>query len=115
MTLQTFNPPVEIDYDSSVQTTNRVLVAGLGDGYTVRAGDGLNSKKRIWSLSWNILSIADADTIETFLSDQNGYKAFYWTPPRGAIGKWTCAQWSRTAVGPAYDSLTCEFEEVFDL
>lgn len=110
-----FTPPVEIDYESSVSVTNRILVANLGDGYSVRAGDGLNSKKRMWSLNWSVLSIADADTIETFLSDQQGYKAFIWTPPRGVIGKWICQNWNRTAIGPNYDSLACEFEEVYDL
>ena len=113
--MDTLTLPVAPSYDSKVTTAHRALVANLGDGYTVRAGDGLNTKKRTWSLSWEVISIADADTIETFINSQGGYKAFIWVPPRGPTGKWICQSFDRQAVGPGYDSMSMEFEEVFDL
>ena len=113
--MDTFSPPVAPSYGSSVKIKNRVLVAQLGDAYTVRAGDGLNTKVRTWSVQWSALALTDADTIETFLTTQAGYKAFLWTPPRGPQGKWICLSWDRTPAGPDNDDLNAEFEEVFDL
>ena len=113
--VDTFTPPVAPSYSSSVKTVNRTLVANLGDGYSVRAGDGLNSRQRIWNVRWDVLDLTDANTIETFLNTQEGYKAFIWTPPRGAIGKWICKEFDREPQGPSHDSISASFEEVFDL
>jgi phage-related protein len=115
MTTLTFNPGIVASYNSKVTTTARTLTAGLGDGYTVRAGDGLNNLVRTWDVEYDNITIAQADTIENFLLLTKGYISFYWTPPRGLIGKWVCSSINRTPIGPSIDSITATFTEVFDL
>lgn len=112
----TFTPPFAPSYGLSRQITPRVLGAQFGDGYTQRAGDGLNAIPRTATLEWKDLRVVDADTIETFLIAQKGYLAFYWTDPReGSPRKWKCPTWSRASPYGVVDSISATFEQVFDL
>lgn len=111
----TFIPPVPPSYNSQGKKEYKTLVASFGDGYTVRAGDGLNAIRRTWSLTWENIKAEDADTLEAFFDSMAGYKSFVWTPPRGAQGKWIAKDPERDPIGPNTDTISVTFEEVFDL
>jgi phage-related protein len=111
----TFAPPVAPGYASQRQIQARVLRADFGDGYSLRAGDGLNSVKRVWSLTWPVLRIAEADVIEAFLTARGGVQPFWWTAPDEGPRQFICPGWSRQKSAAGIDGLTATFEEVFDL
>jgi phage-related protein len=97
-----------------VQT--RVLKAEFGDGYGQRVADGLNPIRYTYNLSWDNLEDTDADTIEDFLIERGGYKAFYWTPPRSAVAlKWVCETWTRVHTTAVLDTVQATFVQVFDI
>ena len=100
------------EYGASQDITPKVNTAKFGDGYEQRTRNGINTKPREWSLTFNKVS-SEIDKIETFLSNRGGVESFDWTPPRGSSGKWLCSSWQRSIPSPAYDSLTCKFSEVF--
>lgn len=102
---------------SSKKRTPRILVAAFGDGFSQRAGDGVNPSSRSYSLTWTNMTTADADLIDDFLDARQGFEAFLWTPPReSADRKLVCKEWSRTyGDGLGSDSLTATFVEVHDL
>jgi len=114
MALTIFTPPQEPNIGSTKTTNTRILRADFGDGYSQRAGDGLNAIKLTLNLSWSALPVADADTIEDFLTARAGYEAFKYTKPRGTEKKYICVEWNREYSYPNHDKITAVFEEVFD-
>ena len=93
----------------------RVRKSPFGDGYTQRAGDGLNTQRQVWDVEF----IADAttiDAIETFLETTGGVDNFDWTPPRqSAALKFIYLDYSREPSGPFCDRLAATFRQEFDL
>ena len=116
MTLTTF-PAIDPSFGSSPKIKMRVLEAQFGDGYTQRAGDGLNVTQSEWNVVFNDLIDTEAETIRAFLEARAGVEAFYWTPPGEAVArKWTASSYA----GPtptAFDSNTIQanFREEYDL
>lgn len=118
MAITTFTParaPNVIDGQTS-QTTARTLVAQFGDGYSQRAGDGLNAIGSTVTLNWVNLTKVQADAIEAFFAARGGYEAFlYAVPCLTDERKWIAQSWSRTKRLSNRQSITATFEQVFDL
>lgn len=110
---ETFSPPVPPSVGSSANHKPRVLRADFGDGYNQRAADGINTDLEKLSLVWSVLTIAEADLIDSFLSARGGHEKFLWTAPRSSVEKlWVCPDWSRDTVSKAHDSVKASFEQV---
>ena len=91
----------------------RVLEVGFGDGYHLRAVDGLNAIRQSWALVFNNRTDAIIDAIDTFLTTRGGVTSFTWTPPQGAEISVVCKSWQRQYTGAGYSSLTATFIESF--
>jgi phage-related protein len=114
--MSTFNPPKNPDIGLSQKNKPRVLRSDFGDGYTQRAGDGLNSVVRTISLSWTDLSDTDADTIDDFFEALTPGEAFDYTLPLATTSqKFTVNEWSRTFGSGVHYNINAEFEKVYDL
>jgi len=114
--VMTFSPPVAPSPESDKEVTPRILRADFGDGYAQRSGDGINTMRQVRNLAWNVLTFADADTIEAFFAARSGVESFYWTAPDEASPRrWLCSTWRRGYVSGNMASLTATFTEVFDL
>lgn len=112
----TFTPPQDPAYGLNKSNSPRVLQVQFGDGYSQRAEDGINNLPTTWDVTWDVLSVADADTIETFFNDRAGAESFdYQFPNESASAKYIVKTWNRTDI--SFDSvrITTQFEEVFDL
>lgn len=97
-------------------SNTRTLAATFGDGYTQRGADGLNGVQKQVPLTWNSLTVAEADTIEDFFIAQGGYIAFAWTAPRDEQPKkWIVTSWNRLSMDQYTDSISATFQQVFDL
>lgn len=90
----------------------RVLSATLGDGYEQRVGDGINTQMASWAVSFNGLSVTDADSIDAFLKGASGVDAFDWTSPDGTVGKYVCREWDRINVGAERHNIFATFDQV---
>ena len=110
-------PNIAPTRSSSKATETRVLIADLGDGYTQRAGDGINTLKEMWSVEYTCLDQTNANELIGFLEDQGGYLNFTWTPPGESEElKYICKTWSVShQLGNSKKILNAEFEQVFDL
>ncbi len=109
----TFPPP---SYGSSTDKQFRILENNFGDGYTQRAGDGLNNGKSTWSLTWENADASVVETFKAFLDARKGYESFTWTPPNEIVAlKWICRTYSATPVATGISNFTATFEQVFDL
>lgn len=87
------------------------IEAAFGDGYTQRAGDGINNNPNMFSVSFT-REYSIIDTIDTFLNT-NKSVSFTWTPPRGTSGKYICKEWTRSNVSAGVDRISGIFLENF--
>lgn len=100
---------------TSFEVTPRVRRASFGDGYIQRSRDGINTMPKIYSVTIGPMTVANADTVEAFLTARGGVEAFFWQPPyAGSPLKWIATKWKRTNRFPTADGLDVTFEQVFD-
>lgn len=112
--IETF-PDLNVIYGSSKKVKPRVLRNDFGDGYSQRAGDGINLLAEQWNVSFR-LRLDDADTLEAFFKEHKGHKVFYWTPPRqSSARKFTVQEWTRKPDKVNGDVISARFKEEFDL
>jgi phage-related protein len=90
----------------------RVRKAQFGDGYKQRVADGINNKSQSWPLSFTGRS-ADVRPIMDFLDARAGAESFYWTPPLGAQGYYTCETYDEHHLGGDTWQITATFEQSF--
>ena len=108
---------VSPSFAPTLSIEDNVIRVALGDGYEQRLSKGINPSRRTWTLPFNNRSTTDTNNILNFLSDplkgNNGAKAFSWTPPYGATGKWTCENPRVTNKAYNLNDIQLEFREVF--
>ena len=109
-------PSIAISYGASKDSEPKVRTVRFGDGYEQRLTFGLNQNPKTWTVSWNYITEADADTIEAFLDARAADAAsFDWTPPDESTSyKWVCEAWSKTLDYPTRSSITATFRQVFE-
>ena len=115
--MQTFAPPVDPSPDIGHEIEPRVLVATFGDGYTQRSADGINTlQQRYSSLSWDNVSLAEADAITDFFVARGGVEAFFWAPPdTGVTLKFRAVRWGRFRRTAQSYRVTASMVQEFDL
>lgn len=102
MPLPIFTPPMRPSAGTGITPEVSLRKAPFGDGYGQASPAGLNHVRRIVTLRWDFLSLAEAREIDTFLTDRGGYQPFAYTlngetEPR----RWTCDTWSITDGHPS--------------
>lgn len=114
MSLLTLIPPINPTIGTDIHPELKLLKADFGDGYRLRAPDGLNHVRYVYQFVWEGRG-ADIDAILLFLHDHGGAKAFLYTPPGELLPKkFVCEEWGKTRNTPLA-KLTAKFIQVFDL
>lgn len=67
----------------------RTVESQFGDGYKQVSIDGINTKEESYSITVNAYKEL-AQVIMDFFDEHEGMKSFYWTPPLGKLGLYTC-------------------------
>jgi phage-related protein len=113
--MEMFPTGIYPEYTGNRRTvTPRVREAQLGDGYSQRVADGLNTldEDNTWTFH---LSDTDANTLEAFFVARAGWDAFSWQPPRYAAScNWICTSWSRTYEPGSYSTIVAQIKRVWD-
>ncbi|WP_252318789.1 MULTISPECIES: phage tail protein [Symbiopectobacterium] len=79
--------------------TQRTRSIQFGDGYTQRAGDGINGELQSWPLTF-VGNQAHIQPIIAFLRRHKGYNAFQWVNPLAELGLYCCPDgFNVTAMG----------------
>jgi len=109
-------PAIAASYGAQKSSKPVVRTTQFGDGYEQRTTFGLNQNPKEWSLTWQNITEANADTIETFLDARAADGAsFDWTPPDTATSyKWVCQQWDKTIPYTGRATITATFRQVFE-
>ena len=107
---ETFN--FRPDYESTLSQEPVVTVTKFGDGYEQRVQTGINNMPQKWSLSFTVGNPAIPDAL-AFLRARHGVESFYWMNSYGETNVYVCRRWSMSR-GPGKQTLSMEFEEVFE-
>ena len=109
---------VSPSFSPTLNIENNLLKVDLGDGYEQRLQKGINATRRSWTLPFTSRSNSDTTNILNFLADpnkgNNGAKAFDWSPPYGATGKWTCENPIVNMIAFDVNDIQLTFREVFE-
>lgn len=111
-------PSITPSYGAQKSSKPRFTTVEFGDGFTQRLTYGIPSQMnpKEWGLSWNNISEADADTIETFL-DARGEdcESFDWSPlDETDTYKWICPEWSKSISYNGRATIVATFRQVFE-
>jgi phage-related protein len=115
MTTATEFPDIDPTFATQAAITPRTLENTFGDGYEQRIGDGLNTIKEIWTVTFENVLWTEVLTINDFLKEQAGTLSFMWTPPGETALEVKCKQWQRSKTSGTTGTLSATFEQVFDL
>jgi len=109
-------PAITASYGAQKSSKPKMRMTQFGDGYEQRTRFGLNQNPKEWSLTWQNITEANADTIEAFLDARAADGAsFDWTPPDSATSyKWVCQQWDKTIPYTGRATITATFRQVFE-
>jgi len=73
---------------------SRVLRADFGDGYSQRAGDGINVVEEIWDVEWENLNSTEQAALQAQLESARGVDVITWTPHGESVAKkFTIPEW----------------------
>lgn len=109
-------PAITPAYGAQKTSRPRIRVAQFGDGYEQRTSFGINQNAKEWSLTWNNITEANADTIEAFLDARAADGAsFDWTPPAEATSyKWVCTEWDKQINYTGRATISATFRQVYE-
>lgn len=84
---ETFTWKLERDIAPTIKY--KVIEAQFGDGYKQTSSDGINNTDESWSIKTHATTRV-AKEIKAFFDRHKGVTSFYWTPPLGDLGLYTC-------------------------
>lgn len=101
---------------TQVQVEPRVISTQMGDGYSQRLPDGINTMADKWDMRFSEVSAAAGDLIIAFFEQHLGCVAFSWTAPRRTTpGLYLCKSWSRTLPDLLGNSdISARFERTYE-
>lgn len=103
------------DFKAKKRAAPNVSTVKFGDGYEQRFPVGINTNPASWILSFTNRTSDEIDEIEEFLVARGGHESFDWTPPRASESiKVKCTSWDRSIDYGVIDSLTANFEQIFE-
>lgn len=105
-----FTFPVEANNTGSKEYITRTVQ--YGDGYTQSSGEGINSSRKTWSISFSGRK-SKVDEVRAFLDEREGYKSFAWTDPNGEIGLYKAEKYDVLPYARDIFKLTTTFTQVF--
>lgn len=104
------------DILTAQQVTHRVLAVQFGDGYEQMAGDGINTRRESWDLSFT-RGGAVIDQVKAFVDEHGGYMPFEWVNSDGVRKLYRASGYSEARQSSRRGSnvkvLTVTFREVF--
>tara|TARA_R100000781_G_scaffold26209_1_gene19307 strand:- start:561 stop:905 length:345 start_codon:yes stop_codon:yes gene_type:complete len=109
-------PSIDCSFGVSKSSEPVLRRTRFNDGYEQRISFGIHQNPKKWSLSWQNITEADSDTIETFLDARGADGAsFDWTPPNEPTSyKFICGAWDKQMNYAGRATISAEFQQVFE-
>lgn len=104
----------EASYGTKPSFNPRVITNQMGDGYTQRIQDGINSNLMEIEMIFSERDFAETKAISHFLYARNGSESFLYIPPRPfqALKRFVCPDFSPTFIFYNNTTINTKFIEV---
>ncbi len=113
---ETFTPGKTPTVNSQASYQPRIIRVDFGNGYSLRAGDGINTIPFKGSLEFDLLDDDEYEDIKALLVARGGYEAFYYTlPGESTQKKFIAVSWDRKYGEAGLNAISIKMEEVFDI
>lgn len=89
-----------------------VRTAAFGDGYAQTSGEGINSHRKSWAITFSG-QIEDVQEVIAFLDERKGYQSFIWKDPFGLYGLYKATSYDVLPYAKDVFRLTTMFEQAF--
>lgn len=73
-------PSIDKSYGTQMQQSYRRKRIELGDGYSVRALEGLNAKPQVWKIIYDNVTKEEAEELRVFFETLGGVDLIEWQP-----------------------------------
>ena len=109
-------PDIDPDYNAQKNSAPRLRLIQFGDGYEQRLRFGENQNPKEWTLTFQNITEAQSDTIETFLDARaDDGASFDWQPPGSSTSyKWVCPRWTKSIPFANLATINATFRQVFE-
>jgi phage-related protein len=109
-------PAIEPSYGTQMAQDYRRKRIQMGDGYSVRARDGINSAAQQWTLTWQQIRNTDVETLRLFFEGLGGVDLIEWKPYNQlATLKWTASNFQMQPTGYNHSTCSITLTQEFDL
>jgi phage-related protein len=108
--MSVFSFPVEANNTGTKEYL--VRTASYGDGYQQSSGEGINSSRKTWSISFSGRK-SKVDEVRSFLDERAGYKSFAWTDPNGETALYKAEKYDILPYARDVQKLTTTFTQTF--
>ena len=114
MTVPNF-PNVEHSFEISGQKSLNLIEFPFGDNYSLVARDQQNHIARSWDVNFDVLDETEASTVENFLDERGGDRAFMWSPNNSDVRhKYLCKEYTPPIpIGIDHFKMSAKFVEDF--
>lgn len=110
MAIKTFKWKVESGVSAAIDY--RVIETQFGDGYAQVSADGINTKNESYGIKVHAM-VNEAREIMDFFDEHKGVRSFFWTPPLGKLGLYTCKDPKPSDVGGGLYTISGTFVKAF--
>lgn len=100
-------------FDSQIEVKPSITKLAFGDGYEHRQAEGLNWRRRNYSLTFQGAE-AEMQEIDAFLWERGGVESFDWVTPDRKTLIVVCDSWNYRRSEGAITTLTATFRQVFE-
>ena len=110
-------PSIEPSFSVKKEQAPVSKVVRFADGYEHRLifGVAAHQNPKVYSLTFENITEAESDTIETFLDARALDSAsFDFTPPNDVQGKYVCDNWTKRIPFPNRATINATFRQVFE-
>lgn len=110
-------PNIPISQSSSRTVSSDIVTVRFGNGYEQRIPAGINYKRDKWSIVWETLTVAQKNTIVTFIDAVSDGSVITWTSPFDTVQKKFVldGDWSMSTRSGTIYSITLNLRQVFDI
>ncbi|MGJ0578229.1 phage tail protein [Xenorhabdus bovienii] len=107
--IKTFDFPARVGVVGEFEPIVRSVQ--FGDGYKQTSGDGINTQRESWPLSF-VGALSDIQPIIAFLREHQGWRSFKWRNPLSELGLYQAGKFNIQANG-AYFTLSVTFTLIY--
>ncbi|WP_340619618.1 phage tail protein [Xenorhabdus siamensis] len=107
--IKTFDFPARVGAVGEFEPVVRSVQ--FGDGYKQTSGDGINSQRESWPLSF-VGALSEIEPVMAFLREHQGWRSFKWRNPLSEMGLYQAGKFTIQASG-AYFTLSVTFTRIY--